>query len=61
MYTHMQKGDCPPLNDRDFYRLMTTDSKGNIDYDMVDLTLRYYPELQPYAFEQAEQQRLQAA
>ena len=38
-------GMAKPMNDKDYWWLMTTNSKGQRDDKMVATTLKYYPHL----------------
>ena len=44
----IEYGECPPLPDEEFYKLMITDSKGQINPKMVEITLKYFPELSKF-------------
>ena len=45
---NQQFGDCAPMSDADYYRLMTTTKKGQTIKKLVDITLKYYPHLSKY-------------
>lgn len=41
----VDRGMCEPMNDRDYYTLMVSNSKGETEHSMVATVLKYYPEL----------------
>lgn len=46
---NMEYGECTPLKDKEFYMLLNTDSKGQTNPKMVEVALKYFPELSKFS------------
>lgn len=45
---NQQEGMCQPLNDKDFFNLLTLNSKGVEDVKGIEIVIKFYPELKKY-------------